>query len=101
MDPTAAWQTIVTGMQALACDPTDLHTREEVIWALQGLATWLDRGGAPPAPRCATVQHHADPLASATSWTHPGDPVPHTAAAAAGGPRSPVRLPQPSMEGAS
>ena len=36
-------------MQALACDPTDLHTREEVIWALQGLATWLDHGGAPPA----------------------------------------------------
>jgi hypothetical protein len=34
-------------MQALACDPTDVHTREEVIWALQGLATWLDRGGAP------------------------------------------------------
>jgi hypothetical protein len=47
MDPTAAWQTIVAGMQALACDPTDVHTREEVIWALQGLATWLDRGGAP------------------------------------------------------
>jgi hypothetical protein len=48
MDPTAAWHSIITGMQALACDPTDLHTREEVIWALQGLATWLDRGGAPP-----------------------------------------------------
>jgi hypothetical protein len=48
MDPTAAWQTIVTGIQALACDPTDVHIREEVIWALQGLATWLDHGGAPP-----------------------------------------------------
>ena len=48
MDPTAAWQTIVDGMQALARDPTDVSTREEVIWALQGLATWLDRGGTPP-----------------------------------------------------
>ena len=59
MDPTAAWQTLVTGMQALACDPTDLHTREEVIWALQGLATWLDRGGAPPllaTPPSSTTQ---------------------------------------------
>jgi len=49
MDPTAAWQSIVAGIQALAHDPTDVHTREELIWALQGLATWLDRGGAPPA----------------------------------------------------
>ena len=49
MDPTAAWQAIVAGMQALARDPTDANTREELIWALQGLATWLDRGGAPPA----------------------------------------------------
>jgi hypothetical protein len=48
MDPSAAWQTIVAGMQALAADPSDVHTREEVIWALQGLASWLDRGGAPP-----------------------------------------------------
>ena len=59
MDPTAAWQTIVTGIQALACDPTDVHIREEVIWALQGLATWLDHGGAPPAlatPRPGTTQ---------------------------------------------
>ena len=58
MDPTAAWQTIVTGMQALACDPPDLHTREELIWTLQGLATWLDRGGAPPlltAPPSSTT----------------------------------------------
>lgn len=49
MDPTAAWQAIVAGIQALARDPTDVHTREALIWALQGLATWLDRGGAPPA----------------------------------------------------
>jgi len=49
MDPTAAWQSIVAGIQALAHDPTDVHTREELIWALQGLATWLDRGGTPPA----------------------------------------------------
>jgi hypothetical protein len=48
MDPTAAWQAIVAGIEALARDPTDVHTREELIWALQGLATWLDRGGAPP-----------------------------------------------------
>ena len=48
MDPTATWQAIVAGIQALARDPTDAHTREELIWALQGLATWLDRGGAPP-----------------------------------------------------
>ncbi|MGE3540235.1 MAG: hypothetical protein AB7N91_22700 [Candidatus Tectimicrobiota bacterium] len=48
MDPTAAWQRIVTGIQALAGDPTDTHTREELVWALQGLATWLDRGGLPP-----------------------------------------------------
>ncbi len=59
MDPTAAWQALVTGIQALARDPTDIHTREELIWALQGLATWLDRGGAPPvlaATPPATVQ---------------------------------------------
>jgi hypothetical protein len=59
MDPTAAWQAMIAGIQALACDPTDAHTREELIWALQGLATWLDRGGAPPAldaPPPATVQ---------------------------------------------
>jgi len=59
MDPTAAWQALVTGIQALARDPTDIHTREELIWALQVLATWLDRGGAPPvlaATPPATVQ---------------------------------------------
>jgi hypothetical protein len=59
MDPSAAWQTIVTGITALAADPTNIHTREEVIWALQGLATWLDRGGAPPllaAPPPGTAQ---------------------------------------------
>ena len=53
MDPAAAWQAMVAGIQALACDPTAAHTREELIWALQSLATWLDRGGAPPA-RAAT-----------------------------------------------
>ena len=54
MDPTAAWQAIVAGIQALAHDPTDAHTREEVIWALQGLATWLDQGGAPPVLAATT-----------------------------------------------
>ena len=49
MDSTAAWQAIIAGIQALARDPTDVHTREALICALQGLATWLDRGGAPPA----------------------------------------------------
>lgn len=48
MDPTAAWQSIVAGIQALASNPTDTHTREELVWTLQGLATWLDRGGFPP-----------------------------------------------------
>ena len=47
MDPTAAWQAIVAGIQAR--DPADVHTREALIWTLQGLATWLDLGGAPPA----------------------------------------------------
>ena len=48
MDPTGAWQAIVAGIEAMASDPTDTHTRKALIWALQGLATWLDRGGAPP-----------------------------------------------------
>lgn len=48
MDPTAAWQAIVAGIEALAHDPTDVHTREALVWALHGLATWLDRGGTPP-----------------------------------------------------
>ena len=101
MDPTAAWQTIVTGMQALACDPTDLHIREEVIWALQGLATWLDHGGAPTrsSPRHRPARRRP-PRGLHRLATSRG-PCPHAAAAAAGGPRSPVRLPQPSMEGAS
>ena len=102
MDPTAAWQTIVTGMQALACDPTDVHTREEVIWALQGLATWLDRGGAPPAPRHATARHRRRPARRLhRAWTIPGTLSPTPLRRPLGDPGLPCGCPSLLMEGAS
>jgi len=52
-------------------------------------------GRATP-PRGNTARHDADPLDVCSVPAHPGDPVPHTASAAAGRPRSPVRLPQSS-----
>ncbi len=49
MDPNATWRMIVDGLQALAQSPDDPDLRDEAVEALRVLATWLARGGFPPA----------------------------------------------------
>jgi hypothetical protein len=65
MDPTATWHAIVEGLQQLARNPHDSHTREELVWALRDLATWLDHGGFPPDLAVTTPRTGPTPAASA------------------------------------
>ncbi len=56
MDPTATWRLLVASLHALARCPEDTDQREATIDALRALATWLARGGFPPAPEALPPQ---------------------------------------------
>jgi hypothetical protein len=50
MDPQACWREIIRLMEELR-KAESAQTREMLIWHLQGLTDWLDRGGFVPEPK--------------------------------------------------